>query len=52
MRGIPSSIVADILDYDIVVSELALQTQYYVHFQTNTQGKDMDFFIPQPWVNQ
>ena len=30
------------LDCDIVVSELKLQSRYYVHFQTNTLAKGMN----------
>ena len=30
---------------DIVVSEFELQSRYYVHFQTNTLGTDMNPLI-------
>ena len=33
------------LDYGIVVSKFKLQLHYYVHFRTNTLGKDMNPFI-------
>ena len=34
------------LDSDIVVSEFELQSRYYIHFWTNTPGKDMNSSIP------
>ena len=33
------------LDCGIVVNEFELQLHYYVHFRTNTLGKDMRFFL-------
>ena len=33
------------MDCGIVVSEFELQLRYYVHFQTNTLGKDMNPLI-------
>ena len=33
------------MDCEIVVSEFELNSRYYVHFRTNTQGKDMNLFI-------
>ena len=41
-------IVAGVLDCDIVVSELELQSYYYVHFWTHTLGINMKFLIPLP----
>ena len=35
------------LDCGIVVSEFELQLHYYVHFRTNTHGKDMKPLILQ-----
>ena len=37
----PCSVVANVLDCDIVVSEFKLQSRYYVHFRTYTfrEGK-------------
>ena len=35
-------VVANVLDCDIVVSEFALQSYYYIHFQTNTLEKYMN----------
>ena len=32
----PRSVVANVLDCDIVVSEFEHQSRYYVHFWTNT----------------
>ena len=39
------SVVANILDYDIVVCEFKLQLRYYFHFRTNTFEKGMNSFI-------
>ena len=33
------------MDCGIVVSELLLQSRYYVHFRANTPGKDMNPLI-------
>ena len=33
------------LNCDIVVSEFKPKSQYYIHFQTNTLGEDMNIFI-------
>ena len=41
----PRGVVANILDYDIVVNKFELQ-RYYVHFLTITLGKNMDSLIP------
>ena len=32
-------------DYEIAASDFELQSRYYVHFRTNTPGKDMNPFI-------
>ena len=37
-----SGITANVLDYDIVVSEFELQSRYCVHFLTNTLEKCMN----------
>ena len=42
----PFCAVANVLDYDILVDELELQSLCYFHFQTNTLGKGMNRFIP------
>ena len=38
--------MAKVLDGDPEVSEFELQLRYYVHFRTNTPGKDMNPLIP------
>ena len=38
-RSLP--VVANVLDYDIVVIEFEHQSRYYVHFRTNNLGKDI-----------
>ena len=38
-------VVANVLDCDIVVSEFELQSRYYIPFQTNTLGKDINTLI-------
>ena len=45
--GSPCGAAANVLDYEIVVSEFKLQSCYYIHFQTNTLGKGMNMLIPQ-----
>ena len=40
--GKPPWVVANVLDCGIEVSEFVLQSRYYVHFRTNTFGKDMN----------
>ena len=37
----PQGVQADMVDGNIVVSMFKLQSCYYIHFQTNTLGKDM-----------
>ena len=41
----PCSIVANMLDCDIVVSGFKLQLCYYIHFQNNTLGKGLNPLI-------
>ena len=38
-------VVVDEQDYDIIVSEFKLHLRYFVHFQKNTIGKDMNPLI-------
>ena len=45
-RGNPRDVVANVPDWDIIVSEFELQSSYYVHFWINTLGKDMNPLIP------
>ena len=45
-QGSPYNVVANVLDCNIIVSEFKLHLHYYVHFWTNTLGKDMKPFIP------
>ena len=44
--GSPRGLVANVLDDNIVVSEFEVQSYYYVHVQTNTLGKGINFLIP------
>ena len=48
--GILTTLVANMLDSDIVVSKFKLWSCYYVHFRTNTLEKPMNPLIPQLWV--
>ena len=41
LRGV----VANVLDYDILVKEFENQSRYYIQFWANTHGKDMIPFI-------
>ena len=44
-------IMANMLDFNLIVSKFKLQLCYYIHFQTNTLGKGMNLLIPsQLWV--
>ena len=45
MGGNHRSVVANILNNGIVISEFKLQPHYYVHFQTNTVGKGIESFM-------
>ena len=40
------SVVASMLDCDIVVCEFQIQSPYYVHFCVNTLEKIMNPFVP------
>ena len=40
-------VVAELLDYDMVVSEFELKSRYYVHFRTNNLLEGMNTQIPQ-----
>ena len=40
--GIPLGLVANVLDYDIVLSEFKPLSLYYAHFLTYTIEKDMN----------
>ena len=42
----PRGVVANVLDYDIVVSEIEHQSLSNVYFQTNTLGKGVYILIP------
>ena len=42
----PSGVVDNVLDCDIVVSEIEFQPCYYVHFPTNTCERGMNPLIP------
>ena len=44
-RGSSCSVVANMLECDIIVNRSELQSQYYIHFQTNTLWKDMNPLI-------
>ena len=39
--------MADMLDYDIIVSGFEFNLPYYIHFLNNTLGKGMNSLIPQ-----
>ena len=44
--------MTEVLNCSLEVNEFKLQSRYYVHFLTNTLGKDMNPFISQTigWV--
>ena len=44
--GDPCSVVANMLDCDIVVSKFDVQSRYYVHFWTNTFKQSMSLYLP------
>ena len=44
--GSPRSVVANMLDSDIIESEFELQACYYVHFRTNNIVNDVNPVIP------
>ena len=37
--------MAKVLDYNLKVSKSELPSHYYIHFQTNTLGKNMNSLI-------
>ena len=41
----PRVVMVDVLDCDIVVRGFEFQLRYYVHFRTNTLGKDLNPLI-------
>ena len=43
--GCPSGVMVKAMDCRIIVSELVLQSRYYIHFRTNTFGKGMNPLI-------
>ena len=43
--GSPRGVMVKAIDCGIVVSGFELQSRYYVHFRTNTLGKDMKLII-------
>ena len=43
-------LVANMLDCNIVLNKFKVQSGYYIYFWTNTLWKDMNPFIPQPWI--
>ena len=50
-KGSLPGVVANVLNYDIVISELELQSHYSIHFRTNTRGKHWEPPYPiQLWV--
>ena len=42
----PCSVVSNVLDCDVIVSEFELQKNYYIHFWINTLRKGMNLLIP------
>ena len=44
-KGSLRGVMANVLDYNIVVNKSELQTRYYVRFRTNTLGKGLNPFI-------
>ena len=40
------SVMAEVLNCGLEINEFELLSRYYVHFQTNTLGKDMNLLIP------
>ena len=46
----PCDVMVKALDCRIIVSEFKLQSRYYIHFQTNALGKDMNPLILPIWV--
>ena len=47
LKGAPRGVMVKAMDCRIVVSGFVFQSRYYVHFWTNTLGKDMNpRFLP------
>ena len=46
MRRETRGVVANLLDYDIIVSKFELQSSQYIHFRTNTLGSILNPLIP------
>ena len=44
-RGCSRGVMCKAIDCGIVISEFELQSRYYVHFRTNTSGKDINSLI-------
>ena len=49
--GSPCNIVANVLDYNILVTEFEFQSRYYIQFWSNILGKGMNPFIPHYMLN-
>ena len=49
-RRCPHGVVVNMMDCNIILSEFELQSQDYVHFQTNSFGKGMNLVIPTSMV--
>ena len=45
----PCSVMANILDWDIVVSKFKLQSHHYVHFQSDSLSKSKVDDLSQGW---
>ena len=45
-KGSPSNISTNMLDYNIIIRKLKLQSCYCVLFQTRTLEKGINFLIP------
>ena len=43
--GCPRGVMVKAMDCGIVESNFELQSRYYIHFRTNTLGKDMNSLI-------
>ena len=47
--------MANVLDWDFKVNEFELQSRYYIHFRTNTDGKGIDIIVEGKgikWLNK
>ena len=47
---VPHGVMVNVLDYNIIVSKFEFQSGYYIHFQPNILGKDMNPLSFQLWV--